>query len=278
MALRINQNLASLNAQRGLNAVSERLSRNFQHLSTGLRIATAADDAAGLGISERLRAKVSSLGQAQRNANDGISLIQTAEGSLSEVSTILTRMRELAVQANNGTVSDSDKDTLDQEFDDLINEIDRIAGSTDFNNINLLDTASNSISFQIGAGVTSNDTISVTLNSALTSDLGIDTSTIDISSAGGASPTTAIAAIDTAIDSVTSLRGDLGATQNRLASTISNLGVSIESLSAAESRIRDVDVAFESADLTRNTILQQAALSILAQTNLQPQSALALLG
>jgi flagellin len=273
MALSINTNLASINAQRGLTAVSERLAKNFQHLSTGLRIANAADAAAGLGISERLRAQIRSLGQAQRNANDGISLVSTSEGALNEVSTILVRMRELAVQANNGTVSDADRDTLDQEFQDLIAEVDRIASSTEFNSITLLDGSTASVAFQVGSGIASTDTITVTLASALASDLGVDS--LDISSAG--TPTTAISAIDTAIDSVSSTRGDLGAAQNRLTSTIANLGVSIESLSGAESRIRDVDVAFETADLTRNSILQQAALSILAQANLQPQSALALL-
>ncbi len=275
MALSINTNVPSINAQRGLSSVSERLGKNFQHLSTGLRIATAADDAAGLGISERLRAQVSSLSQAQRNANDGISLVQTGEGALNEISTILVRMRELAVQANNGTVSNSDKDTLQQEFGDLISEIDRIAQSTEFNSINLLDGTSSTVTFQVGSGIASTDTIDVTLTSTRASDLAL--SSIGIGSSGG-NATAAISAIDSAIDTVTSLRGTFGAVQNRLSSTISNLGVSVESLSAAESRIRDVDVAFESADLTRNTILQQAALSILAQANAQPQSALALLG
>ena len=274
MPLRINQNISSINAQRGLSQVSARLEKNYQHLTTGLRIATASDDAAGLGISERLRAQTRSLNQAQRNANDGISLVQTAEGSLNEVSNILIRMRELAIQANNGTASDGDKDTLDQEFQDLISEVDRIAQSTEFNTIKLTDGSSSTVSFQIGAGTASTDTITVDLQSALASDLGV--SSLDISSAG--TPTTAISAIDTAIDSVSSIRGNLGAAQNRLSSTISNLGVSIESLSAAESRIRDVDVAFETADLTRNSILQQAALAILSQANVQPQSALSLLG
>jgi len=274
MALRINTNVPSINAQRGLTAVGSRLEKNFQHLTTGLRIATAADDAAGLGISERLRAQTRSLTQAQRNANDGISLVQTAEGSLNEVSNILIRMRELAVQSNNGTVSAGDKDTLDQEFQDLISEVDRIAQSSDFNTIKLLDGSSSTVTFQVGSGVASTDTISVDLDSALASDLGVNS--LDISSAG--SPTGAISAIDAAIDQVSGVRGDLGAAQNRLQSTISNLGVSIESLSAAESRIRDVDVAFETADLTRNSILQQAALAMLAQANVQPQSALSLLG
>ncbi len=274
MALRINTNVPSINAQRGLTAVGSRLEKNFQHLTTGLRIASAADDAAGLGISERLRAQTRSLTQAQRNANDGISLVQTAEGSLNEVSNILIRMRELAVQSNNGTVSAGDKDTLDQEFQDLISEVDRIAQSSDFNTIKLLDGSSSTVTFQVGSGVAATDTISVDLDSALASDLGVNS--LDISSAG--SPTGAISAIDAAIDQVSGVRGDLGAAQNRLQSTISNLGVSIESLSAAESRIRDVDVAFETADLTRNSILQQAALAMLAQANVQPQSALSLLG
>jgi flagellin len=273
MALTINSNLASINAQRGLSSVTSRLERNFNHLSSGLRVAVAADDAAGLGISERLRAQVRSLTQAQRNSNDGISLVQTTEGALNEISNILVRMRELAVESNNGTTSDADQDTLDQEFQDLIAEIDRIAGATNFNGKQLLDGSVASVDFQVGSGTTGNDTISVSLSSVLTSDLGVDS--LDISSAGA--PTTAIDAIDTAIDTVTSARGDLGAAQNRLQSTITNLGVHIESLSAAESRIRDVDVAFETADLTRNSILQQAALAILAQANLQPQAALALL-
>lgn len=274
MALRINSNIPSMNAQRGLSLVGSRLEKNFQHLTTGLRIASAADDAAGLGISERLRAQTRSLTQAQRNANDGISLVQTAEGALNEVSNILIRMRELSIQANNGTVSAGDKDTLDREFQDLISEVDRIAQSSDFNTIKLLDGSSATVTFQVGSGVSATDTIAVDLDSALASDLGI--TSLDISSAG--SPTGAISAIDTAIDQVTSVRGNLGAAQNRLQSTIANLGVSIESLSAAESRIRDVDVAFETADLTRNSILQQAALSMLAQANVQPQSALSLLG
>jgi flagellin len=273
MAIRINSNLASMNAQRGLSSVTERLQKNYTHLSTGLRIATAADDAAGLGISERLRAQIASLSQAQRNANDGISLTQTAEGSLNEVSNILIRMRELATEAANGTVSAGDKDTLNSEFSDLISEVDRIAQSADFNNVKLLDGSTASITFQVGAGVGTIDTISVSLTSSLGSDLGI--STLDISSAG--SSTGAISAIDGAIDAVSATRGKLGAAQNRLQSTIANLGVSIESLSAANSRIRDVDVATETADLTRNAILQQAAISVLAQANLQPQTALTLL-
>jgi flagellin len=237
-------------------------------------VGTAADDAAGLAISERMRAQIRSQTQAQRNANDGISLVQVGEGALNEVNNILIRLRELSIEANNGTVSAADKDTLDQEFDNMIQEIDRIAMSTKFNGVNLFDGSTPAIDFQVGSGTTpTTDTITVGLSSMLVSDLGL--STIDISSAGA--PTTAINAIDAAIDIVSASRGDFGALQNRLQSTINNLSVSIENLSASESRIRDVDVAAETAELTRNSILQQAAISILAQANVQPQVALTLL-
>ena len=275
MALRINTNVASINAQRNLGQVNQRLQGNFKRLATGMRITSAADDAAGLAISERLRAQTRSLEQAKRNANDGISLVQTAEGAMNEVSSLLTRMRELSVQSANGSVSNADKDTLNQEFTELVEEIDRIAQSTDFNDINLLDGSQASVTFQIGQGTTAGvDKLDVSLNSARSADLGIDT--LDIGSTGDTDA--AIDAIDTAINDVSAMRGNLGATQNRLSSTINTLGVQVENLSAAESRIRDVDVAYETAQLTRNSILQQAAVSVLAQTNAQPQAALALLG
>jgi flagellin len=274
MGLRVNTNTASINAQRNLLNVTERLSTNYRRLSTGLRIATAADDAAGLAISERLRAQIRSLDQAKRNANDGISLVQTAEGALGEVSSIMVRLRELAVQAANGTTSDADKATLNAEFGDLVNEINRIGRSTEFNNINLLDGSSAAVSFQVGFGTTTGiDTISVSLSATLSTSLGLNS--LDIGSGGNTS--TAIAALDTAINTVSSLRGRLGAVQNRLGSTINNLSVQVENLSAAESRIRDVDVAHETAQLTRNSILQQASIAILAQANASPQSALGLL-
>ena len=275
MGLRVNTNVTSINAQRNLASVTDRLSTNFRRLSTGLRISTAADDAAGLAISERLRSQVRSLDQAKRNANDGISLVQTAEGALNEVNSVLTRLRELSIQAANGSVSNQDKDTLNEEFTSLVDEIDRIAQSTEFNGINLLDGSSASVSFQVGYGTTAGvDTLDVTLQAADETALGLDS--LDISSTGNTS--TAIAAIDTAINTVSSLRGSLGAAQNRLGSTINNLAIQTENLSAAESRIRDVDVAYETAQLTRNSILQQASISVLAQANAQPQSALALLG
>lgn len=274
MGLRVNTNIASINAQRNLAAVSARLQRSFSRLSTGLRITTAADDAAGLAISERLRSQIRSIQQAKRNANDGISLVQVGEGALNEVNNILIRLRELTVQSANGTTSNQDRETIDQEFQSLINEINRIAKSTEFNNVKLLDGSSSTVGFQVGinskAGV---DVLNVTLSPALTTSLGL--STLSVGSNGNTSY--ALAAIDSAINTVSSLRGRFGAVQNRLQSTIANLGVANESLSAAESRIRDVDVAHETAQLTRNSILQQAAISILSQANAQPQSALNLL-
>ena len=274
MGLRVNTNVTSINAQRNLSMVTERLSGTFRRLSTGLRISTAADDAAGLAISERLRSQVRSLEQAKRNANDGISFVQTAEGALNEVSSIMIRLRELAVQSANGSVSGQDKDTLDEEFQSLVNEVNRIGRSTEFNGIKLLDGSNSTVTFQVGFGTTSGiDTLAVTLSASLSTSLSL--STLDIGSGGSTS--TAITNLDTAINAVSSLRGTLGAIQNRLGSTINNLAIQVENLSAAESRIRDVDVAYETAQLTRNQILQQASIAMLAQANSQPQSALSLL-
>ena len=274
MGLRVNTNVASINAQRNLSSVTDRLGGNYRKLSTGLRISSAADDAAGLAISERLRSQVRSLEQGKRNANDGISLVQTAEGSLNEVSSILTRLRELAVQSSNGTVSNQDKKTLDEEFQSLIGEVNRIGRSTEFNGVKLLDGSSSSVSFQVGFGTTAGiDTLAVSLSASLSTSLALNS--LDIGS-GGAT-TTAITNIDAAINAVSSLRGSLGAIQNRLGSTINNLAIQTENLTAAESRIRDVDIAYETSQLTRNNILQQASISVLAQANAQPQSALQLL-
>jgi flagellin len=274
MGLRVNTNIASINAQRNTANVTSRLSRNFQRLSTGLRISTAADDAAGLAISERLRSQVRSLGQAARNANDGISLVQTGEGALNEVSNILVRLRELAIQSANGSSSTQDKNTIKEEFDSLVNEINRIAQSTDFNGVKLLDGSSSAVQFQVGIGTSVGiDVLNVSLSPALATTLGL--STVDVGSGGDTS--FAITQIDAAVNSVSQLRGQYGSLQNRLQSTIANIGVARESLTAAESRIRDVDVAYETAELTRNSILQQASISILSQANAQPQSALSLL-
>ena len=272
MGLRVNTNVSSINAQRNLFAVNQRLGKNFKHLSTGLRISTAADDAAGLAISERLRGQIRSLSQAERNANDAVSLVQTGEGALNEVSNILVRMRELAVQASNGTVSAADKGTLHNEFDALRDEITRISNSTEFNGIKLLDGSATQATFQVGIGTnTANNQISVTLSTMTATALSVDQ--VNLSTDASA----AITQVDAAINTVSQRRGAFGAVQNRLTSTISSLANSRENLSAAQSRIRDVDVAYETANLSRNSILQQAAISVLAQANLGPQSALALL-
>ena len=271
MGLRVNTNVFSLTAQRNLSSVSSRLGGNFARLSSGLRIATAADDAAGLGISERLRAQVRSLQQAGRNANDAISLVQTGEGALGEVNANLVRMRELATQAANGTVNDGDRAVLDAEFQALVDEIDRVAAQTTFNGVALLDGSTTSLTMQVGSE--SGETIDVTFGDMTVSALSVGT---DITTATNASA--ALDLIDAAIDSVTALRGGLGASQNRFQSTIRSIANVTENLAAAESRIRDVDVAAETADLTRNSILQQAAVAVLAQANVQPQLALSLLG
>jgi flagellin len=251
-------------------------------LSTGLRINTAADDAAGLAISEKLRAQIRSLSQAERNANDGISLMQTAEGAMNEVSGILGRMRELAVQSANGTLGSTERGFLNSELTDLRSEIDRVASVTEFNGSKLLNggTTGTAFSFQVGIGNSSNDTISATIKGTKAADLGISGSvslnTVNISSAGGAR--SALSTIDKAINDISTRRANLGSAQNRMQITIANLGSARENLSAANSRIRDVDVASETATLTRNNILLQAGVSVLAQANQLPSVALSLLG
>lgn len=271
MGLRVNTNIAAMTAQRNLSSVSSRLSGNFSRLSSGLRIATAADDAAGLGISERMRGQIRSLAVASRNAQDGVSLAQTAEGALQEVNNNLNRMRELAIQSANGTLTTADRATLDTEFQALITEIDRVSSQTSFNGVALLDGSLTALDLQVGTSA--GETISVTLNDMTATALSINGE--DVTSAGNAS--SVLGVIDTAIDQVTTARGALGAAQNRLTSSIASILNTRENLSAAESRIRDVDVALETADLTRNSILQQAAVSVLAQANTQPQLALSLL-
>jgi flagellin len=271
MGLRVNTNIASMTAQRNLASVSTRLGGNFARLSSGLRIAGAADDAAGLGISERMRAQIRSFGVAGRNAQDGVSMTQSAEGALQEVSNNLNRMRELAVQSANGTLNATDRATLDTEFQELSAEIDRIATQSTFNGINLLDGSSASVDIQVG--VNASETITVTLADATAATLGV--AALDVTSVAYAN--TAIAALDTAVDTISTARGVLGAGQNRMTSAIASIATARENLAAAESRIRDVDVAYETADLTRNSILQQAAVSVLSQANMQPQLALSLL-
>lgn len=273
MGLRIGTNVQSLTAQRNLSKATTALNKNFSHLSTGRRISSASDDAAGLAISARLNAQTRSLDQAVRNANDGISLVQTAEGGLAEIENSLTRMRELAIQSSNGVLSAQDRTNLNEEFSQLAASIDQVSASTSFNGINLLNSAT-AVQLQVGSGTTAGvDTLNV-------STVDVTATTLAVSSAGVdsiANASSAIAAIDTALDTVTSARGTFGAVQNRLGSAIESLSVRSENLSAAKSRILDVDVAKETAELTKNSILQQSALSVLAQANSQPSAALSLL-
>ena len=278
MALSINTNVASLNAQRNLGVSQTNLNKSMQRLSSGLRINSAKDDAAGLGISDRMTGQIRGLNQAVRNANDGISLAQTAEGALQETTNILQRMRELAVQAANGTNTTTDRDSLNAEFSQLQSEIQRISETTEFNGKKLLDgTFGASVGvFQIGAN--SSQTISFGIASMDASTLGIDAGNISIG--GSADYDTiagAITAIDSAIDTVGTERGKLGAVQNRFESTIANLSNISENLSAARSRILDADIAQETSTMTKNNILQQAGVSILAQANQASNLAMSLL-
>ena len=274
MGLRVNTNVASIGAQRNLYNVTSRLQGNYSRLSSGMRISTAADDAAGLGISEKMRSQIRSYQVAGRNAMDGLSMSQTAEGALGEVGNILARMRELAVQGANGTLSADDRTTINTELTALENEITRISTETEFNGVSLLDgsaTAATGIQVGIDAG----ETIDLDFQTGRdATTLGVNGLTVNDATAAG----TAITAIDAAITTVSTARGDQGAAQNRLQSAIRSIQTVTENLSAAESRIRDVDVAYETADLSRNSILQQAATSVLAQANAQPQLALSLLG
>jgi flagellin len=283
MGLNVNTNVESLNAQRNLSKSQASLSNSMQRLSSGLRINSAKDDAAGLAITDRMTAQIRGMNQAARNANDGISLAQTAEGALSEVTNILQRMRELSVQSANASNSDADRSSLNSEFAQLKEEIDRIADTTQFNGKNLLDGTFRSGSaavFQVGANA--NQVISVTIGAsggANISALGsgdVNVSAISISTAAHAQ--SSISVLDLAISDVDTMRGKLGAVQNRFESTIANLNNVSENLSAARSRILDADIAQETSNMTKMNILQQAGVSILAQANQTPQLALSLLG
>ncbi|WP_067473347.1 flagellin N-terminal helical domain-containing protein [Actinomadura hibisca] len=278
MGLRINQNIAATNAYRNLSVNDNQMSKSLEKLSSGFRINRAADDAAGLAISEGLRSQVGGLKVAARNAQDGISVVQTAEGALTETHSIVQRMRDLAVQAGNAGASDTNSlGALQAEVTALNGELDRLAGKTTFNNINLLDGSYKSKDFQVGYA--SGDTIAVTINSG-TADKGFNstdlgTSTIDLTAAGGA--TAAITSLDTAIQKVSTARANLGAMQNRFEHVVASVNVAVENLSASESRIRDTDMAQEMVSFTRSQILSQAGTAMLAQANQAPQSVMQLL-
>jgi flagellin len=277
----INTNIVSLNAQRNLNMSQASLSTSMQRLSSGLRVNSAKDDAAGLAIAERMNAQVRGMNVAVRNANDGISLAQTAEGALGKVGDSLQRMRELALQARNSTNSDSDKDSLNKEFVQLQSEISRVLGGTTFNGKHILGTDATTLTFQVGANTTVDDTITVaTVDMTANSDISAITGTtavIDNSATAGAIATV-IDNIDAALDTINSNRATFGATQSRFDAVIANLQQGAEAQSAARSRIMDADFAAETAALSRAQILQQAGNAMVAQANQLPQQVLSLLG
>ncbi len=277
MGISLRTNIAALEANTSLNSTNERLSANMTRLSSGLRINRAGDDAAGLAISERFKANLSSLAQARRNANDGISLIQTAEGALGEVSQILIRMRELAMQAATDTVSTGQRAFLQEEFGQLRSEIDRIGSTANFNELDLLSgtfaTSANALTFQVDLTGDATQQIQVQIATVSPSSFGIEA--LAITSTGNARGTLSI--LDAAIQEVSGQRASLGAAQNRLEATINNISTQYNNLSAANSRIRDVDVAEETAVMARNRILMQSGVSVLAQANQIPQLALQLL-
>ena len=273
MGIRINTNISSLITQRHLQNSSTEFQKSMEKLSSGLRINRAGDDAAGLAISEGLKSDIRALDQASRNAADGISLVQTGEGALDEVSNILLRMKELAEQSLNGTLSNTDRGYLNAEFSALSGEINRISDSTEFNGVKLLDGSGGTTAIQVGIGTTASDSVSIDLGDDLdAAGLGLAAS---ISSASGA--TTAMGQIDAAISTVTSARSSFGAIQNRLESSIRNINMTSENLAAANSRIRDVDIARETSRMTSYQILQQAGVSMLAQANMSSGLAMALL-
>jgi len=276
MAISVVTNVTSLRAQSNLNKTTQAMAGHIEKLSSGLRINKAGDDAAGSAISSQLTAQEQGLKQANRNANDGVSLIQTAEGALNEMTGMVQRMRELAVQAaNEGTMDATERGYLDQEFQLLESELDRVVNVTEYNGQKLVDgSVSAGVSFQVGMNNTGNDRISVSIANSGSTSLGINDELL--TSSTGAQK--AIAALDTALQTINTSRGTLGATQNRLEATMSNLSIMHENTASANSRIKDVDVAEESAAFTRSQILSQAGTSMLAQANSLPQSALSLIG
>lgn len=279
MGFRINSNIDSIVGINNLSRTNGRLSGNFSKLSSGLRINKAADDAAGLAVSENLRAQVRGLNQAVRNTNDGVSIIQTAEGSLNEITNNLSRLRELAVQSSSGTLQNTERGYINSEAQAILSEINRLSNVTEFNGQVLTNgsattfTGTVSLDVQVGIYNTNDSKITLTVSSAHANAIAVNT--IDLSTSTGAA--TALGSIDSAIDKVSGIRSNLGATQNRLNSALANLQNSVENLSSAESQIRDVEFASESASLSRNQILQSAGISMLAQANSSSQAVLSLL-
>ena len=282
MGLRINTNVASLNAQRHLYNTTNRFSKSMERLSSGLRINRSGDHAAGLAISESLKSDIRALQQASRNAADGISLVQTAEGSLDEVNSILLRLRELAQQAATETLGEEERGYLNSEFQELLDEVDRISATAEFNGIKLLDGSANVLNVQVGIGTdATTSAVTIDLSTGMSAGaLGMTVGTITLDQAplgDGANARAAIGLITDATATVSSMRASFGAAQNRFETSIRNIGMTAENLSAANSRIRDVDVALETSTMTSLQILQQAGVSILSQANTTSQLALNLL-
>ncbi len=276
MALAVNTNMASMNALNNLNETNRDLSTSFRKISSGLRITQAGDDAAGLAVAENLDAAARSLQQASRNTNDGISVVQVAEGATSEVGNILKRMRELAVESSSETLADDERAYVQDEYEQLEGEVDRISSVTEFNGVALADGTNTSLDVQVGINDTANDRISIVLGDLSASTLGVDTGSIDLSTAANAQ--SALTDIDTAIDTVNGYRSDYGSVQNRLESSLRNLETYNENLQAAESQIRDADFAFETAEMAKFQIMQQAGIAVLGQANAMSQGALRLVG
>ncbi|MFY3745111.1 flagellin [Anaeromyxobacter sp. Red801] len=278
MSLSIRTNLASLDAQRNLSATQTALESSMSRLSSGYRITRAGDDAAGLAISTKLEAQIRSYNQAARNANDGLSVIQTTEAALNETSNVLSRLRELAMQAASDGIGSAERGYVQAEADQLRAEIDRIAVVTKYDGTPLLDGTGSALGFQVGVerDASGGDRIGFSTLDATAAALGLDASTLDFTTAAGARD--ALSTLDAAIETISRSRADLGAVGNRFQSTIANIQAFAEALSAANSRIRDADVAEETSRLARANILQQAGVAVLAQANQAPQLALKLLG
>ncbi len=274
MTMAVRTNIASMMGAGQLGRTNKALGNSLAKISSGMRINRAADDSAGLGVATNLETQVSSTRQAIRNANDGVSIIQTAEGAANEVVDILQRMRELAVQSSSETLDDDERDYIQTEFEQLSGEIGRIAEVTEFNGINL-SNASSTLDVQVGINSSANDTIIISLGDLQTSTLGVDTTGVNLSTSAGAQA--ALATIDTALDSVNSYRSTLGAVQNRLDSAINNATVNTEALSGAQSQIQDTDFATETSNMTRLQIMQQAGVASLAQAKNINQSVISLL-
>jgi flagellin len=275
MALTVNTNMASIDAINQLSASTRKLSGSFERVASGLRINKAADDAAGLGVAENLNAANRSARQAMRNTNDGISLLQTAEGATGEVANILKRMRELAIQSSSDTLDTTERQYIEEEFQALVGEVDRISQVTEFNGVPLTEGTRATVNVQVGINNTANDRIGIDMADLRATVLGIDTGTLSLSTVTGAR--SAIAVFDTALDSVNSYRSGFGASQNRLEASLRNMEVYVENISSAESRIRDADYAYETAEMAKHQILQQAGISVLAQAKTVNQGVLSLI-